>query len=462
MKSRRNKTCCSLVLLCFSFTLLYAQPDNQPVEISAEMAVMMAMNNNRNIKALDHQLKGTEYDVKSAITNFLPDVSLSGQYTRLSKQDDLPSVPGGMSSGLLGMGMDMENTYNFGLQIQQPIFTGFQILNGLRSAKLSHTLQEMTNDRTRQTIKFAVLQIYWGLASLQKSQTVASEAKRQLEELASNQEAMMEQGMTTEHDYLLTKASLAQAEMNELNVIKSLKSMNRQFALLLGIPVNSKIILTDSTAGSKEITTNNVDSLITSAYMERPDLKETCFQLQLSDLGIKAARASYYPSLYAGFSYSNSRPDNFYRDQWGDSWTLYASLNFTLWDWGNRAFKVKKAKEQKLSLVELFEQKKADIESDVLDALSDVNLSSKALEVAQLMADAREKNYHASLAKHEEGVISTYELLDTHNSYISAQYQALQAATNLELAVINLEMDGIGKTTDMNQTSSSAGGMNQP
>ena len=447
MKSRRNKTCCSLVLLCFSFTLLYAQPDNQPVEISAEMAVMMAMNNNRNIKALDHQLKGTEYDVKSAVTRFLPQVSLSGNYNKLN----IETVP--------GMG---KNSYKFGLQVQQPIFTGFQILNGLKSTKLSHTLQEATNDKTRQTIKYAVLQIYWGLVSLQKSQTVAIEAKKQLKELTSNQEAMMEQGMTTEHDYLLTKASLAQAEMNELNVIKTLKSMKRQFALLLGIPVNSEIILTDSTAGLKEITTNNVDSLITRAQMERPDLKEICYQLQLSEIGIKTARSSYLPSLYTGFSYSNSRPDMLRRDQWGDNWTLYATLNFNLWDWGDRTFKIKKAKEQKLSLVELFEQKKADIESDVLDALSDVNLSSKALEVAQLMADAREKNYHASLAKHEEGVISTYELLDTHNSYISAQYQALQAATNLELAVINLEMDGIGKTTDMNQTSSSAGGMNQP
>ena len=58
--------------------------------------------------------------------------------------------------------------------------------------------------------------------------------------------------------------------------------------------------------------------------------------------------------------------------------------------------------------------------------------------------EAREKAYDASLAKYEEGVIPMYELLDAHNSLISAKYAALQTATSLKLAIINLDMGGLG------------------
>ncbi|MDO5576514.1 MAG: TolC family protein [Fibrobacter sp.] len=437
----------SLSLLCISFTMLYAQQEQQTYELSAQKAVEMALSNNRSIKALDHQLKGAQYDVKSAATNFFPQASLSAQYTRLSEIE----LSGAMANYGSLMGAGLENSYSVGLQVSQPIFTGFQLVNGLKSAKTAKVLQETTNQKTKQAIEYGVMQIYWGLVSLQKSQVVANEAKKQLEELASNQAAMMEQGVTTEHDYLLTKAALAQAEVGVLNVEETLKSMKRQFSVLLGLPVNSEIVLTDTNAGAKEIAAVNIDSLISNAKSERLDLKETCLQLQLSELSVKSLKSAWFPSLYANFAYNYANPDQLRQEEWGDNWTLTAALNFTLWDWGNRSYKIKKAKEQKLSLTELFAQKQETIESEVLDAYKEVNMNIKNLEVANLTAEAHEKNYQASVAKHEEGVISTYELLDTHNDYISAQYQALQAATNLELAVVNLRMGGLGKAAASNQ-----------
>ncbi len=434
----RKQISCTLVVLIFVVYPSAARKQQVPVELSAGQAVEMAMENNRTIRSLGHQLKGADYNVKSAATNLLPRVALNGSYTRLDMDDEMKILSGGS-----------DNSYSVGVQIQQPVFTGFATLNGLRSARVSRAVQESGNETVKQTIRYAVLQIYWGMVNLQKSQTVATEAIRQLEELTSNQEAMMEQGMATEHDYLLTKASLEQARINELGVRKSISSMKRQFAALLGLPVSTEIALTDTSAAQPDRAITDVDSVVQAALQKRPDLKETVSQVRLTELGVKSAQSALYPTLSAGFSYSNTRPDQLRRDQWGDNWTFSAQLNFTLWDWGNRNFQIRKAREQQLSMVALLEDKRASVEKEVLDAYYDVEQSSKVLQAAELLVEAREKAYEASNAKHSEGVISTFELLEAHNSYVSAKHQALQAATDLELAVVKLDMGGLGSDSGL-------------
>ncbi len=429
----------TLLLLVAGVYQIFAQ-SVQRVEVSAEKAVEMAMKNNHSIKVLEHQQKQAEYDIKSATTEFLPSVSVSGSYSRKKIEGISGLFDPGMASAF---GLN-ENSFNYGLQVQQPIFTGFAILNGLNSAKLSSTITKESAETVRQKIRYAVLQIYWGIVSLQKSGSVASEAIKQLEELTSNQEARMEQGMSTEHDYLLTKASLAQARMNELKVNKSVSSMKRQFAILLGLPATTEIELIDTSAEGNLSRNVNLDSTVSSALSGRSDLKEARLKMNLADLGIKAAKSAFYPSIVAGFGYSNESPEPDIREMWRYNWAASISLKFDLLDWGDRNFKLKKAREQQLALKEVLQEKKATVEKEVLDAYHEVEQLQSETEAADLLMEAREKAYNASLAKYEEGVIPMYELLDAHNSLVSAKYAALQTATSLKLAVINLDMGGLG------------------
>lgn len=432
----------TLLLLVAGVYQIFAQ-SVQRVEVSAEKAVEMAMKNNHSIKVLEHQQKQAEYDIKSATTEFLPSVSVSGSYSRKKNEALAGLFVPNMENMASAFGF-YENSFNYGLQIQQPIFTGFAILNGLNSAKLSSSITKESAETARQKIRYAVLQVYWGIVSLQKSKSVASEAIKQLEELTSNQEARMEQGMSTEHDYLLTKASLAQARMNELKVNKSVSSMKRQFAILLGLPATTEIELIDTSAEGNLSLNVNLDSTVSSALSGRSDLKEARLKMNLTDLGIKAAKSAFYPSLVAGFGYSNESPEPDVREMWKYNWAASISLKFDLLDWGDRNFKLKKAREQQLALKEVLQEKTATVEKEVLDAYHEVEQLQSETEAAGLLMEAREKAYDASLAKYEEGVIPMYELLDAHNSLVSAKYAALQTATSLKLAVINLDMGGLG------------------
>jgi len=257
----------------------------------------------------------------------------------------------------------------------------------------------------------------------------------------------MEQGMNAEHDVLLTDASLEQARLNTLSIEKSLASTQRQFSIYLGLPVESAIVLTDTLPVTASTSTFKTDSLLQSALQTRPDIIESGLQVALNDIGIKQARSALYPSLSAGFSFSEARPDQLYKDQWGNSWYLYASLKFTLLDWGDRNFKIKKAESQKLSLLSLYEQKQATIKKEILDATESVEQNIQTLNVSQRLLEAQEKSYAAALAKYEEGVLPLYELLDVHSNYITAKYKLLEASANLELARVNLEMGGFGTSS---------------
>lgn len=440
MHGNGKRVCAATVvaLLLASSVPLRAQDAGEEVLLSAGKAVEMAMNNNRTLMALDHQLRATDYSVKSAVTGFLPKVSVSGTYTRQGVSDAQEQM-----MRAFGVTDDLANSFNAGLDIKQPIFTGFATLNALRSAQTSRTLQEATNETTAQTIRYAVLQIYWGLVNLEKTKAVSTQAVKQLEELSANQSAMLEQGMSTEHDQLLTDASLAQARFNEIAVEKSILSLKRQFAILLGLPVGSRITLTDTTTATVVHSSENVDSIVKSALENRPDLREMKLQDRLAELGVRLTRSSCFPTLAAGFSYTESRPEQIMQSPW----YAYTALSFDLFDWGDRIFKIRKAKEERLSLLSLLEQKRATVEKEVMDAWQATWQASKELEVATILVGAREKAYQASVAKYEEGIMPMYELLDAHSDLISARKAVLQAATDLELARIDLEMGGLGSSS---------------
>ncbi|HEX2958073.1 MAG TPA: TolC family protein, partial [Chitinispirillaceae bacterium] len=409
------------------------------VELTLKRAVELAMQNNGTIKSLEHQLTAAEYSKKSAATVFLPKVSTNVTSKHQSGNDMISKL----------MGSSLDNSYSVGLEIQQPIFTGFATLNALQSAKTSYELQKTSCEKTELTVRYAVTRIYWGLVNLRKSCNVANEAVKQLEELTANQKARMEQGMATEHDYLLTDASLEQARLNVVNVEKSLASTQRLFSVYLGLPVESSIILTDTLSAAADTVLFNADSLLQAALQTRPDLKENNLQLALNEIGIKQARSAYFPTLAAGFSFSESRPDKLYKDQWGESWYFYASLNFNIFDWGDRVFKVKKAQSQKLSMLALLEQKRAMVKKEVLDAGESLEQSIRTLNATRKLEDAQAKSYQASVSKYEEGVIPLYELLDVHNDYVTARYKVLEASAALELARINLEMGGFGTSSSI-------------
>jgi outer membrane protein len=437
VKMIRSITILSVLCLSASMGQLYGEP----ISLTAAQAVKRAKENNRTLKALDHQLKAADFGVKSAFTSFLPQASFNGTMTRKSGNDMMTKMTQS----------DLLNSYNIMIGIQQPIFTGFATLNGLRTAKTARSLQETTNRKTEKLIEYSVLQVYWGLATLEKSSSVAAQAVRQLEEMISNQEAMLDQGMTTEHDYLLSKASLAQAKTSELNVGKNIVSMKRQFAVLLGLPVNSEIVLTDTSTVQPVVLETDIDSLVKYMAERRADVVENRLQLQMSDLSVKMARAAYFPTLVAGFNYQSDRPSfgvsgmGFaQRDEFQDDWNVFMRLNFTIFAWGDRYFKVKKAKEAYEALSEIFKQKKASVENEALTAYETYEYEKSVLESAVLLADAREKAYEASQAKYEQGVISMYELLNTHSDFINARFHLLQATTDLELARINMELGGLG------------------
>ena len=434
-----QKACCASVML---FLLAYLfQPHGEVLSITADEAVELAAKNNRTIQALGHQLNAADLGVKSAVTGFLPQASLNGTMTRKSGNDMMTKMTES----------DLLNSYNIVIGIQQPIFTGFATLNGLLTAKTARSLQETTSEKTKKLIRYSVLQVYWGIVTLEKSSAVAAQAVRQLEEMTSNQEAMLDQGMTTEHDYLLSKASLAQARTSELNVGKNISSMKRRFAVLLGLPVNTKIILADTSAAQPVGPVSDRDSLVKDMAENRTDIVESRLRLQMSDLSVKMARAAYFPTLVAGFNYQTDRPSfgisgqGFAQlDEFQDDWNVFLQFNFTIFTWGDRYFKVKKANEEYKALYENFEQKKSSVENEALGAYETYKYENSVFESAVLLADAREKAYDASRAKYKEGVITMYELLNTHSDFINARFQSLQAAADLELARINMELGGLG------------------
>lgn len=177
--------------------------------LTAESVYESALGHRPEIKSAEYRLKGSEYNVKSAKSNYYPSLSLGAQIgTGYYKMTGVPNNSFGkqfndnMSSGI-------------GLSLQIPIFNKFEIKNNVHSAQIAVESSKLEITSAKLELKKAIQQAYYNAVAsksrweaAQKSEVASKEAYR-----FANQK--FEAGRATTYELYQAKNNLTQVISEE-------------------------------------------------------------------------------------------------------------------------------------------------------------------------------------------------------------------------------------------------------
>ncbi|TDE08707.1 TolC family protein [Dyadobacter psychrotolerans] len=313
------------------------------------------------------------------------------------------------------------------LTVTQPIYAGGKIRLGQSAAAKGVEIQEKQKALTETEVLLNVDKGYWQIVSVQEKIKLANKFKALLESLDKELTNSFDAGMIYKNDLLRVQVQRNETEMNLIKASDGLLLAKMNLAQIIGLPADADLMPVDSVTGSFDaIPTNTFDSAVEG----RPEIALLKDVLQAQELQKKMLQADLKPTIgvlaggFAGFGKKMNIETG------GNTMASYfgmLSVNIPIWDWGQKASKVKeqgfKIRSQQIQM----EETKELISLEIQNAYLQLNQAAKKIELSGASLQQAEENLRLSNDRFKAGTVTGQDVLEAQTLWAQANSNIIDA-----------------------------------
>lgn len=350
----------------------------------------------------------------------------------IARSKRLPQVDSSLSSGRSGAdGSGTGDSYSYGVSARQLLFDGGKTKTDTTISKTQLQATEFKYDVTSAGVRRNLRLAFVDLLKAQRQVIISSDILTRRKQSTKLIRLRYEGGREHKGSLLTAEAKEAQAEFDLAQARRDVEMTQSNLRELLGRPAE---------AGKEEIVVQGKFETVSVDRMKpdfvkiagsTPLVKELMAQSSVAMLGVKSAKAGFYPGVYAsadaGRSASEWPPDN-------DQWSVGLSMSLPLFEGGSRMADVDRANS-------VVRQAEADRRSAFLNAAATlqvkwinmqnaverVRVREKFLEAAKERARIAEGQYAASLVIFDNWIIIEDDYVLADQALLESQAGALTA-----------------------------------
>jgi outer membrane protein len=426
-----------MVWIIVSTSVVWAQGSQAPLTL--EESIKIALERSLTVHSAVVGVEGSEFRRKEAITNFLPFWTGQYGYTRY----DAPVTIGVTQATLPGLiAPTSRDIYNFNTTLNQPLFTGGLNLANYRSAKLGVDFSKESLETAKRDLVLQVRVGYFTILRSEKFLLVAQQQVEQFEAQLDVTKAFFEVGIVPKNDVLQAEVNLANARQSLVKAANDVATAKASFNILLRREINTLLEVVDILAYMAFPL--SFEQSLEEAFRLRPEIKTAQINIDQAKEGVKIARSGYFPTInllgnYSRFSDDLDLSGGF---KFSDRWTIQALATFTLWNWGNTAFKVGENKvkvtQAEDSKTQLLESITLEVKNDYLNMLvaeKNIRVAETAIEQAEENLRMTEERYKYQVATQTDVIIAVTLLTQAKTNYYGALSDFNVAKAQLERAM---------------------------
>ena len=474
------KKLASLILISLMATALFAQvtepkseekkESTELVKLSIDEAVEYALNNSRTLKSSDIDLELKERASKNSWNVFLPNVSVSGTFSRSNKSNygTVVSTAGQMAAWNSGnmaayksgeaiaksMGYEDDEVAHWTTLGTVSIGWNFTpaYIAKIKTAKAQYEAGQITWEQTQRETVTNIKKAYYGLLLQQENLKIQKTTLENKRQRMIQSQTNFKNGSIPEIQYLRTQVDYENAKPEVDTAEQGLRQQVDMLAFMIGMPVGTKIELTSSI----EPTYVDVEADDLLAKYSDCDLQiQTLEKNKLAaKLGITALdlstwiptfdlKYSYQP-VYTGvnaFKFAGDIGD-------GDKWTDKGSLSLTLaWNitnmlpWSSNRQQVKDYKQQLAQLELKIATHKENKKVQVRKAVDTLHQAKEQIDAMGRNVTLAQRAYDMTARSYRNGTTELLDLRDAETSLNQAK-----------LGLINQKFQYISSLMDLENT----------
>lgn len=364
----------------------------------------------------------------------------------MAKSQRLPEINANLKLSYLGDGFTTKRNLSgyekapiphwgtgFGVNIEQPVYTGGAISNSIKLAELKTTAAKFATDLKRDNIRFELTGFYLDIYKYKNLRKVVENNISAARKVLKEMEARFRQGTALQNDITRYELLVSNLELQLIRIDNILEIFNNNLVTIAGLPEGT-MIEPDTTILVKVLPDYSEGLWQERAEQNSPDILLARTGIDISERHEKIVKSELLPKigLQAGWTMDGPilvevPPINRNLSYW---WVgVGISYNLSSLYKSNKS--LKKSKLSTLKSKEDYEAAKENVEmairSDYLkymEAYEELKTQEKSVELA-------ERNYKITYTRYAEDMALITDMLDAANSLLDAQQQLVNSRINI-------------------------------
>lgn len=426
------------MFLCGAFTAA-AQ---EPVKLSLQEALKMALQHNTDILNSELDLKMAQKKVWETTASGLPHIDVKSAYVFIPNVPSLPASffgpsddPNADPNATIELGVKQNITTD--ITVSQLIFSGAYFV-GLQATKVYYGLTKQNAEKTRLEVIETVVNTYNMIQLAEESRIILRQNLENIDKTLFEVSEMNKQGF-------LEKTDVDQLELtgntirNAINQIDSNLDMGyRLLKIQLGMDEATKVELSDSLESGESLTQSSLQ-LIAEPFSIEQNVDYQLIQTaeKAAKLELNLARTGYLPTI-SGY-YNRTEKWKTPAFDFAPKDILGINLSMPIFSSGERAAAVS---QKRMALEKSVNTRKLVSSSLMMQASQYQNDLKLKLEKYQNQKKSKELSddiYRRTLEKYKQGMASSMDLMNSQNQYLTNLTDFYQSIFDLESAKSKLE-----------------------
>jgi outer membrane protein TolC len=421
---------------------VHAQSSKALHAFSLEDCVAYAQKNNVQVKnallTIDAQIQTNREIAAAAFPTIGTNVG-GTDYTKIPTSLLPAQIFGGAAGTFIPVQFGTKFNANYGANFQQLLFDG-QVFIALQAREASLEMQRKNAAVTEEAIKANIYKIYYQLSASKTQLNILDANIDRLNKLAHDAEIMYKNGFAEKLDVDKVSVQLNNLQTEKIKANNSVAIGFMGLKMLMGMPVNDSLSLTDLI---------NEQSLSTDVLVEndfqygiRKDYQYLSTVKKLSEYNVKRYQLSYLPTVNFSGAYSQnamrSKFDFFEGGNWFTTSLLSLNINLPLFNGFARDARVKRTKIELKQVENQIDALKNNIDNEITQAklnymssVATVQFQKKNMQLAENVFQQTKKKFEVGTGSNTEISAAQADLVSAQNNFMNALYAALIAKVDL-------------------------------
>ncbi len=407
-----------LIMVSVPLLLLSAIGYSQDVgrKITLDEAIDLSLKNSKPLRAAHARIEEANANLTVAKQNQLPDFKISGSYLRVTQPNiDMPkNNSGGSAAAPINVDQALYGIANVSL----PVYSGLKIQYGIRSNEYLEKAAVLDADQDKEAVIMNTIDAFSNLYKARANMRVIQENLNQSRSRDTDFANLEKNGLLARNDKLKALLQTANIELNLADVEENLKVAMVNMNIMLGLPEETQIVA-DSASLVEPADIKNLQDYEQLALQNRKDLQSIAYRKKASEMGIKTAKADYYPSVALTGGYVALDVPNFITVT--NAFTAGIGLSYNVSSLWKTNAHVAGAK-AKLSEVQANEEEMYDqVRREVNKAYEALMTANKKIAVSQVAIEQGAENYKIVKNKYDNSLLTVTDLLDANALMLQSQ-----------------------------------------
>jgi outer membrane protein TolC len=405
-------------------------PDLAGKTVSLEDAVAYALQAQPQIQARLYDYAAARFRVDQAFSPLLPQLSgsLAAQWSSSTVLSTSPTtgatVPVQVSRGF-------EDTFIAQVALSQLLFDFGKTVASVDAARKLAEVSRQDIELQRQLVTLAVKEAYINTLFAQRLIRVQRQALERAELNLKSVQGFYDVGTRPKSDVVRAEVDVANARVDNIRADNAERVARVALNTAIGVSATTKFELVDTLVYVK--VTDSSDNLVAEALRRRPEYTQGKLRIEGAESLLKRSFRDFFPDVVGTGSYGGVRTDL------NESWTAGISLNWSIFDGGNRFARYREAKANLDASKERLKATELDISREVEQTRSTVIETDERILAAQAAVASAQENFRLVQGRFDAGVGTILDLTDAQLALTQAQNVEAQALADFRIALARLD-----------------------